>query len=483
MASFRSFDRPDGQMGAEGEYSEMDEYEGKMNGMVNNEQGFGGGGGGGEFEGGGKPGAKISEWQAGWNVTNAIQGMFIVSLPYSVLHGGYWGVGALVFVAYVCCYTGKILVDCLYETNERGEKIRVRDSYVAIAEECLGQKYGGKLVNIAQIIELLMTCILYVVLCGDLLIGSFPDGTIDQRSWMMVCTMLLFSCAFLTDLGAVSTLSFWCTVTHIIINVIIFGYCFINIFNWQWSKVTFRLDVQTFPIMLGIVVFSYTSQIFLPGLEGSMRDPSKFQPMLDWSHIAAAAFKGLFAYVGFMTFGDETQEVITNNLPSQGFKNVVNMSLVIKALLSYPLPYYAAVNLLESAFFRGKPTDQRPDGEGVQPFHTCWARDNELRVWAVALRVLLVLFIMFMAISIPHFAILMGLVGNFTGTMLSFVWPCLFHMKLKWSTMDFNTITWEVFIICFGSFCGIIGIFTSFSALIDAYHLPLPYPGPHPVQG
>ena len=112
---------------------------------------------------------------------------------------------------------------------------------------------------------------------------------------------------------------------------------------------------------------------------------------------AFIVFKGLFAYIGFMTFGEETQEVITNNLPTRGFKLMINVSLVVKALLSYPLPFYAATCLLETAYFRGKPTDQRPDGEGIQPFPTCWARDNELRVWAVALRVVLILFIMFMA--------------------------------------------------------------------------------------
>ena len=76
---------------------------------------------------------------------------------------------------------------------------------------------------------------------------------------------------------------------------------------------------------------------------------------------------------------------------------ITNISLVIKALLSYPLPYFAASNLLEKAFFRGKPTDERPDGEGPQPFPTLWTRDNELRVWAVALRVSLVLSTLFMA--------------------------------------------------------------------------------------
>lgn len=181
---------------------------------------------------GGREGEKISEWQAGWNVTNAIQGMFIVSLPYSVLHGGYWGIFALVFVAYMCCHTGKILVDCLYEPNERGELVRVRDSYVAVAQTVLGPRWGGKAVNIAQIIELLMTCILYVVLCGDLMIGSFPEGAVDQRSWIMLTTMILLPCAFLKNLRSVSMLSFWCTVTHLFINVIILGYCLTRAPDW-----------------------------------------------------------------------------------------------------------------------------------------------------------------------------------------------------------------------------------------------------------
>ena len=56
-------------------------------------------------------------------------------------------------------------------------------------------------------------------------------------------------------------------------------------------QVTFHLDGATFPITLGIVVFSYTSQIFLPTLEGNMENPAEFRDMLDWSHIAAGAFK------------------------------------------------------------------------------------------------------------------------------------------------------------------------------------------------
>jgi vesicular inhibitory amino acid transporter len=53
-----------------------------------------------------------------------------------------------------------------------------------VAQEVFGKRFGGKIINAAQLIELLMTCILYVVLCGDLLIGAFPYGQIDTR-WVV----------------------------------------------------------------------------------------------------------------------------------------------------------------------------------------------------------------------------------------------------------------------------------------------------------
>ena len=99
---------------------------------------------------------------------------------------------------------------------------------------------------------------------------------------------------FLKSIKSVSVLSFWCTMSHILINVIILGYCVLQISDWGWSKVRWSINFETFPISLGIIVFSYTSQIFLPSLEGNMEDKSKFDWMLDWSHIAAALFKSVF---------------------------------------------------------------------------------------------------------------------------------------------------------------------------------------------
>lgn len=77
--------------------------------------------------------------------------MFIVSLPYAVLHGGYWAITAMVGIAYICCYTGKILVDCLYEVDESGQLQRVRNSYKAVARAVFGKQFGGEIVQTAQV--------------------------------------------------------------------------------------------------------------------------------------------------------------------------------------------------------------------------------------------------------------------------------------------------------------------------------------------
>ena len=105
----------------------------------------------------------------------------MVSLPFAVANGGYWALLAMLFVSYVCCYTGKILIDCLYDESddELGHvcagrvlvsvckrRLRVRKSYVDIAKDVWGNRVGAHLVNVAQNIELLMTCILYLWCCA-----------------------------------------------------------------------------------------------------------------------------------------------------------------------------------------------------------------------------------------------------------------------------------------------------------------------------
>ncbi|XP_069809641.1 vesicular inhibitory amino acid transporter [Dendropsophus ebraccatus] len=414
-----------------------------------------------ELSTGEKP--KITAWEAGWNVTNAIQGMFVLGLPYAILHGGYLGLFLIIFAAVVCCYTGKILIACLYEENEDGETVRVRDSYVDIANACCAPRFpklGGRIVNVAQIIELVMTCILYVVVSGNLMYNSFPTLPISQKSWSIIATAALLPCAFLKNLKSVSRFSLLCTLAHFVINILVIAYCLSRARDWAWDKVKFYIDVKKFPISIGIIVFSYTSQIFLPSLEGNMQHPKEFHCMMNWTHIAACILKGLFALVAYLTWADETKEVITDNLPST-IRAVVNIFLVAKALLSYPLPFFAAVEVFERSLFQ--------EGTRSSFFPNCYGGDGRLKAWGLTLRCALVVFTLLMAIYVPHFALLMGLTGSLTGAGLCFLLPSLFHLKLLWRQLQWHHVFFDVSIFVIGSVCSISGFIHSLEGLIEAY--------------
>uniref|UniRef100_A0A914ZBI1 Amino acid transporter transmembrane domain-containing protein n=2 Tax=Panagrolaimus TaxID=55784 RepID=A0A914ZBI1_9BILA len=203
----------------------------------------------------------ITALQAAWNVTNAIQGMFIVGLPFAVKVGGWITVFALVFAAFVCYRTGLSLIDCLYENGKK-----VRHSYREVAETaCPGL---GKYVLAAQLTELASTCILYLVLAGDLLQGCIPS--VDRPAWMMLVSAVLLGTAFLDDIRIVSHLSLANAISHLVINAIMVIYCLSQIGNWELSSVVVFPSIRLLPTMVGVVVFGYTSHIFLPALEASM---------------------------------------------------------------------------------------------------------------------------------------------------------------------------------------------------------------------
>uniref|UniRef100_A0A158R3X2 Aa_trans domain-containing protein n=1 Tax=Syphacia muris TaxID=451379 RepID=A0A158R3X2_9BILA len=405
---------------------------------------------GAKFEENEEPKEPITALQAAWNVTNAIQGMFIVGLPFAVKVGGWWAIVALCGVAYLCYCTGVLLIECLYESG-----VKVRQSYKEVADAYIPGT--GRLVLVAQLTELFSTCIIYIVIAGDLLQGCFPS--IDKTAWMMLVATSLLACSFLDSLQVVSNLSLVNAISHLIVNAILVFYCLGQISSWVWSEVSLFPDPRIVPTVFGVVIFGYTSHIFLPSLEASMKNPNQFKSMLKWSHVVAAAFKSMFGLLGFLTFGELTQNEFSNSLPNQGFKILINLVLVVKVLFSYPLPYFAAVHLIRENFFQGTQKTW---------FSSCYGVGNTLREWALCLRIIMLLFTLFVALSVPYLIELMGLIGNITGTMLSFIWPALFHLKIKGSSCDEKQKRFDYFIIITGAIVMLIGIYYSSIELANA---------------
>ncbi|KAM4600982.1 vesicular inhibitory amino acid transporter-like [Polymixia lowei] len=416
---------------------------------------------------GSNPTPSITTWEAGWNVTNAIQGIFVLGLPYALVQSGYLGLVLLVLSAWVCNHTGRVLVACLYEEEHSSRSglvsrpVRVRHSYQDIVEACCrglwpsGAGLGGWLVNVAQVIELLMTCTLYLVVSTSLLSDSLSWMAVPRSVCSLVSLMFLLPCLLLTDLRPVSTLSLLCSLAHIVISLLVILYCLSRASGWSWSSLSLSVDPEDFLVSVGVIIFSYTSQIFLPPLEGSMEDRGEFRAMLGWTHAAACVMKTMFSLLAVLTWGADTSEVITDNLPSD-LRPLVNLCLLAKALLSYPLPFYSAAEILQSCLLRGT---------ALSPYSPGGGRGVSRPVLLVRGALLMTSYLL--ALLVPRFSLLMGLTGSVTGAAMTLILPCLFHLRLQWSRLNVRDRVTDLGILSLGLLCSISGVICSMKRLIQ----------------
>ncbi|XP_039981896.1 vesicular inhibitory amino acid transporter-like [Xiphias gladius] len=411
------------------------------------------------------PSPTITAWEAGWNVTNAIQGIFVLGLPFALVQSGYVGLVVLVLSAWVCNHTGRILVACLYEKGQSGvsgsvSKVRVRHSYQDVVEACCQGLWpswpglGGWMVNVAQVIELLMTCTLYLVVSTSLLSDSLSGMAVPRSACSLVSLMFLLPCLLLTDLRPVSTLSLLCSLAHILISLLVMLYCLSLASSWSLSSLTLSVDPEDFLVSVGVIIFSYTSQIFLPPLEGSMEDRGQFNAMLGWTHGAACIMKTTFSLLAVLTWGAETSEVITDNLPSD-LRPLVNLCLLAKALLSYPLPFYSAAEILQTCLLRGS----------AASLHSKHGARGVSRP-ALLVRATLLMTSYLLALLVPRFSLLMGLTGSVTGSAMTLILPCLFHLSLHWGRLTLRDRLIDVGILSVGVICSVSGVICSVKRLV-----------------
>lgn len=139
--------------------------------------------------------------------------------------------------------------------------------------------------------------------------------------------------------------------------------------------------------------------------------------------------------------------MITDNLPT-ALRVVVNLCLLAKALLSYPLPFYAAAEILQTGVLK---------------------LDSSADRWTLLLRGSLLLLTLIMALYVPHFSLLMGLTGSVTGAAMTLLLPALFHLQLKWSELDVSRRLADLLILLLGCFCSVSGVICSIKGMVTAF--------------
>ena len=86
-----------------------------------------------------------------------------------------------------------------------------------------------------------------------------------------------------------------------------------------------------------------------------------------------------------------------------------------------------------------------------------------------AARLLLTVSTILIGVLVPHFIIVVSFVGSATGSLMAFVFPCLFHAKILFAKLHWFEIVLDALVFCFGVFLWAIGTVSSGREMVAAF--------------
>ena len=391
-------------------------------------------------------------WKAVVNLMSDIEGTGLLALPYVIAQSGLVAIAAIAVVPFIAFYTGAILIDCLYDKNDTGERVRVRSNYKQLGEAC-SPRFGGTIVSAIQLVDLFLLASLYLVLCASLSTGIFPDLPLSDKVWMLIAAALGLPTLFVKNLSQVAWMSLLSVIALMVAVISVLAYGIAHEYSWAPTEILVW-NIDEVPVSLAIIVFSYLCHPILPGVEASMENKSKYRTMLALSYFFVAIVKVVFSVCAFLSFSSNIQDVIVNSLPVGVIRSLVNAFLLLNVFFSYPFRVITIIQTIE---------------ESVSPDSFSF-KISDL-VWFIGIRVSTNFLTLLPAILIPHFALFMAFISSLTGSAVAFILPAIFHLVIKQHELKLYHYIFDISVLIFAFLAAALGLVYSGKSLFeDLFH-------------
>ncbi|KAJ1930893.1 hypothetical protein FBU59_006897 [Linderina macrospora] len=169
-----------------------------------------------------------------------------------------------------------------------------------------------------------------------------------------------------------------------------------------------------FPLLIGTAVFAYEGVTLVIPVLDSMTHQEKFPMVLTSALCVCVCVCVLVGSLSYLAFGEEVETVVLLNLPTGSLGTIcVQLFYSLAIMLSVPLQLFPAVRIVEANLFAGS-------GKG-DPF-VKWQKN----LFRAATVVLIALVAVFGADQFDNF---IAIIGAFSCTPLSFIFPTALHYK------------------------------------------------------
>lgn len=383
-----------------------------------------------------KPGKHASVSGAVFNVSTSIIGAGIMSIPATIK---VLGVVPAFFLIVVIAWLADISVEFLMRYTHAGDST----TYSGVMGESFG-KVGSALVQICVMMTNFGCLIIYLIIIGDVLSGSQPEGAVNHLGvlqqwfgnhwWNSRAFALLFTLVFILlplvlfkrveSLRFSSAISVFLALVFVAISSVL---AILALLEGKSKSLRLlpQLDNNTsfFDLFTAVpvIVTAFTFHFNVHPIGFEMNKSSDMISAVRISLVLCAAIYFTIGVFGYMLFGDSIMPDILINFDQNSgssvgslLNDIVRLSYALHLMLVFPLLNFSLrSNIYEFLF----------------PNKTLLAKDNTR---FLSITIVLLVFSYFAAIAIPNIWYFFQFVGSTSAVCLAFIFPGAIALRDAW---------------------------------------------------
>ncbi|WAQ99762.1 AVT3C-like protein, partial [Mya arenaria] len=280
-------------------------------------------------------------------------------------------------------------------------------------------------------------CCAYIIFITENLSDYLPHVTMPV--WLLILLPPLCILNLARHLGGLAVTSLLAQCSNLFAFVVVLWFDFDHLHNIEVHPR--KVKISGLPFFLAISIYCYEGAGMILSLESSLAEQvrHKFKKYFVTTMFVVTTMYVSFGSCGYASFGSETNQIITLNLPkgeSIDFAMIVKSCLCLALYFTYPVMMFPVMKLLDG--------------------YLIWEPENN-KCKGNVLRVAMVLLTGFIVLMIPSFSNIMALVGATCCTLLAFTLPGLFHLSIFKGSLSRSQVMFDWFLMGMGVLGAVIG--------------------------
>ncbi|KAI8988235.1 transmembrane amino acid transporter protein-domain-containing protein [Mycotypha africana] len=386
-------------------------------------------------------GKKSNFVQSIFNAINVLVGIGILALPLSLKYAGWIG-GSLIFM--FCCfgtnYTAKLIIKCL-KVNASNDGLN--QTYGDMGQIAFG-KNGRRWISIVFLVELVTIGVAMIVLFSDVLQTLFTrDLTLVETRCLSFIILLptvflpIRKLAYTSLTGIIACFSLLLIVFYDGISKKDKPGSLLEPMETEFIPT----DISYVPLSFGLIMSGFAGHAVFPSIYRDMEDPKAYNRMVNLTYIVTAGIYVTMAVIGYLMFGKDAMEEITQNLTQIPEYSQLLNKFAIWLLVMTPVSKYGLMtqplNLTCELWLSHK----------LASYYQL--KTNNSMIFKIFNRITITAILVYISYLLPAFDRVMSLLGALFSFGISILFPIVCHLKLfnsKLSTVE-KMLNWTIFTI------------------------------------